>query len=538
MSAQTEQRATVLVVDDNEDNRLIALTNLELAGYRVLEADGGEAALAILAESPADLVLLDIMMPGLNGYEVCRRIRADQALRDVKVLMLTAKAATADILEGFGAGADDYVTKPFEIDELLARVGNLVGLKRAQDELRRINADLEGEVERRALELARSEARYRTIFNAVPISIMLLDPEGRIEAVNAWHEQHPLFAWLYGPPLVGQQLAEHRGAEAVGFASCVTPLLEGCRFEHQARLHAENPEGNRADVRVRGVPIRSDDGTAQGAAQGALVLHEDLTEERRLQERVLEAQKLASIGTLAQGVAHNFNNLLFVVTGSLEILRAALSGERCKMPFDQARTALTRMAALTRQLSTFSRIGEEEFRPVKVAELLADVLSAFRPALGDKIRLELDAPDDLPPVNGCPGELYQAFQGLVQNAIEALPDGGHVRVSARLDHRVLPGLDALRPVEHPCVVCEIADSGIGMDEETRRRATEPFFTTKQTVGVGLGLSASHGIVRSHGGLFEITSTPCKGTSVTVALPACDELELQAAALPKHIVKAE
>ena len=528
MNEAIRQNGTILVVDDNEDNRLIATANLEMAGYAVLEAEDGEPGLEVLAGTPVDLVLLDIMMPGMDGYEVCRRIRADEALRRVKVLMLTAKAGTRDLIKGFEVGADDYVTKPFEIDELLARVRNLVGLKRAEDELRRINADLEGEVQRRTFEVARSEARYRTIFNAVPISIMLLDAQGRIKAVNAWHEAHPLFAELYRPPLTGMQLVEHPGAIAVGITQRIGPLLEGTRFEHQARFETAGPEGDRAVVRVRAVPVTGDHDTVQGA----LVLHEDLTEEHQLQEQAIEAQKLASIGTLAQGVAHNFNNLLFVVSGSLEILRAALGPTQCQKPFEQARMALSRMATLTRQLAMFSRLGKEGRQPVRVGHLLSDVAASFRPELAADVRFEVNVPDDLPFANGRPGELYQAFHGLVQNSIEALPNGGEIRVSMRFERRLLLDFDTSIPVERPCLMCEIADTGVGMDEETQRRAFEPFFTSKQTVGVGLGLSAVHGIVRSHGGTIDIASTPGTGTSVTVVLPTCDDPKPDAAS-PEH-----
>lgn len=524
MNRAVQQSATVLVVDDNEDNRLIAATNLEMAGYTVFEAENGERGLEVLAATPVDLVLLDIMMPGIDGYEVCRRIRADEALRGFKVLMLTAKADTRDVVKGFEVGADDYVTKPFEIEELLARVRNLIGLRRAEEELRRLNADLEGEVLGRALELARSEARYRTIFNAVPISIMVLDGQGRIKAVNAWHEGHPLLAELYRPPLVGGRLAEHPGAAAVGIADRIGSLLQGTGFELEARTETTRAKDHKAVVRVRGLPITGNDGTPQGA----LVLHEDLTEERHLQERVLEAHKLASIGTLAQGVAHNFNNLLFVVTGGLEIVRSSLEGGPGLKSLDQARTALSRMAALTRQLAAFSRLGEEGHQPIQVSVPLQDVADSFRPRLPAGVSLEVDAPNDLPHVSACPGDLYHAFHALVQNAIEALPDGGEVRVSARLERRVLPGVDDSRRVERSCVVCEIGDNGIGMDEEAQRRAFEPFFTSKQTVGVGLGLSAVHGIVRSHGGLIEITSAPGQGTRIAVVLPACSEPQLEAA----------
>jgi two-component system cell cycle sensor histidine kinase/response regulator CckA len=520
MTEATQQQGVILVVDDNEDNRIIAATNLEMDGHTVLEAEDGQPALERLAATRVDLVLLDIMMPGMNGYEVCRRMRADESLRGVKVLMLTAKASTNDLVQGFAAGADDYVTKPFEIDELLARVRNLVGLKRAEDELLRLNADLEGEVERRARELARSEARYRTIFNAVPLSIMLLDQDGRVGAVNAWHEGDPTLAALYGPALVGTRLPDHPGAIVLGIADGMHDLLQGAGFEHQGPIAVRGTADEQAYIRVRGVPIRSHD----GGVEGALVLHEDLTEERRLQQQALEAEKLASIGTLAQGVAHNFNNLLFVVSGSLEILKASGGDALRQKPFEQARMAIARMGALTRQLATFSRLGEEGRHPVNVVALLRDVVGSFQGNVPEGVQVTVDSPDDLPLVHACPSELFQAFGGIIQNAIEAMPKGGEVRVSLRVGRWRGDGSPR---AELPALVCEVADNGVGMDEETKRRAFEPFFTSKQTVGVGLGLSTVHGIVRSHGGWIELESTRGQGTRVTVTLPACDQGQLDA-----------
>ena len=525
MSAAHGTNGVVLVVDDNYDNRLIAGTNLRMAGYTVLEAEDGAPALEVMEGSDVDLVLLDIMMPGMDGYEVCRRMRANEAMRRAKVLMLTAKARTEDLLKGFESGADDYVTKPFEIDELLARVRNLVGLKRAEDELRRINADLEGEVERRAQELARSQARYRTIFDAAPISIMLLDTEGRIEAVNAWHEAHPVFSALYSAPLQGTRLVDHPGAGVLGIVPLAASLLEGREFERQVRAELQCPStrGARAEarvvrvrfVRVRGVPILDE----QGTLQGALILHEDLTEEQRLRDLALEAEKLASIGTLAQGVAHNFNNLLFVVSGSLELLRSAVDSARAERPLEQARTALSRMSSLTRQLAVFCRFGEEGRQPVEMGPLAKDVAASFQDELHDGLTLTVEAAEGLPCVQGCPGELYQALHGLIRNAIEATPERGEIRVAVRQEQRAHPAAARSGAARHPWIVCEVTDTGVGMDEETRRRAFEPFFTSKQTVGVGLGLSAVHGVVRSHGGTVEIASALGRGTTVTVALPA-------------------
>ena len=183
----------ILVVEDDEDIVETVKYSLELRGFTVDVAYDGLHALRKARQDMYDLMLLDIMLPGKNGYEVSRVLKEEMEqgkIKPFKILVLTARKVDNPEREDFlstWSRADEYMYKPFEIDELLARVRNLVGLRRAEDELRRINADLEGEVERRALELARSEARYRTIVNAVPTSIMLLDGGGRIEAINAWH---------------------------------------------------------------------------------------------------------------------------------------------------------------------------------------------------------------------------------------------------------------------------------------------------------------------------------------------------------------
>ena len=160
--------------------------------------------------------------------------------------------------------------------------------------------------------------------------------------------------------------------------------------------------------------------------------------------------------------------------------------------------------------------------------MLQDVADSFRASLPQGVEITLEARDDLPRLSGRTNEMFQLFHGLVQNAIEAMPEGGQVCISVALEPRVLHDPNGSVTLERPCLVCEVSDTGIGMDEEVKRRAFEPFFTSKQTVGVGLGLSAVHGIVRSCGGLIEIISTPGQGTRVIVILPAGDEPQPDAA----------
>jgi len=245
----------------------------------------------------------------------------------------------------------------------------------------------------------------------------------------------------------------------------------------------------------------------------------DITERRRLEERVIEAQKLESIGTLAAGIAHDFNNLLTAMAGNVSLLRELpLGPPEAPQLLKSVEDAVVRATALTKQLLTFAKGGAPVREAASIRELLVDATTFV--ARGSKARCEFDVAADLAAVNVDLGQFSQVIGNLVINAIQAMPQGGTLRLGAhnvQLAADEVPGLPAGRAVR-----ITVADEGGGIPPELLPRIFDPFFTTKAE-GSGLGLSTSYAIVSRHGGRISVASTPGRGTVFTLHLPATDAL---------------
>lgn len=258
---------------------------------------------------------------------------------------------------------------------------------------------------------------------------------------------------------------------------------------------------------------------------------EDAARKERDEAALRETQKLETLGVLAGGIAHDFNNLLASVYGSLAAARtiAAALPEPARASLAphlaNAEAGATRAAELTRQLLTYGGRAPTEKRPVALAPLLGEIAELMRVPLAKRIALSLAFADDVPCVEGDPSQLRQVAMNLVTNAAEAIAEGAGT-VSVTLAHAATapPGVaplgraDAPEPTGRGFVVLTVRDDGRGMDEATRARAFEPFFSTKGP-GRGLGLATTLGILRGHGARFGVASAPGRGTTVTVAFPA-------------------
>lgn len=278
------------------------------------------------------------------------------------------------------------------------------------------------------------------------------------------------------------------------------------------------PDGQIRWIWDRAFPVRDE----HGALLRVLGVAEDVTERRVLQDRLRQAQKMEAIGRLAGGVAHDFNNLLTVVVAQSDLLLLEVpEGGELAEDIELIRGAAERGSDLTRQLLAFSR--EQVLRPrvVDVSDVVRSAERLLIRLLGRHIELVLACPEELPRVRVDPTQLEQVIVNLVVNARDAMPDGG--RVSIRTDvEEVGPEKAAEVPGlrEGRYVTLTVSDEGIGMDEGTRARLFEPFFTTRrERGGTGLGLATSYGIVKQSGGTIHVESEPGRGAAFFVRFPA-------------------
>jgi signal transduction histidine kinase len=279
----------------------------------------------------------------------------------------------------------------------------------------------------------------------------------------------------------------------------------------------EVPNATRRLLQTSIFPIRDSD----GRVVHAVVQHEDITELRRAEERLRQAQKMEAIGNLAGGIAHDFNNQLTVVKGYCDIMLQNMSpADPLREPIEQILKAAVRSISMTSHLLAYSR--EQVLRPevMNLNHVLADVVGAIRQLLGDKIELSMDLAADAGNVRADPAQLQQAITNIVVNARDAMPYGG--RLSVQTANCVLDGdyvKDHPDASAGPHVVMAFSDTGIGMDEATLQQIFDPFFTTKPLGrGTGLGLSMVYGFVKQSGGHIDVTSQPGRGSAFRVFLP--------------------
>ena len=549
-----EQESVVLVIDDDPNNLAIMTDFLEEFNFTILAAEDGESGVKRAAYSQPDLILLDIMMPGIDGYETCRRLKAQQSTRDIPVICMTALAETENKLRGFAAGAVDYITKPFQREEVLARVDVHLHLRKLTRELKNAKELLEERVEERTCQLAvanrelekevaerrqtedalrASERKFHAIFDNAFQLMGLMTPGGTLlesnrtslafsgldesDVVDKIFWESPW--WSYNSDL-RQQLKE-----------AVAKAAAGAFVRFEVTHKSADDSLHYFDFSIK--PVRDDEGNV------VLLIPEgrDITDRRKLGEQLRQSQKMEAIGTLAGGIAHDFNNILTAIIGFASILGMRMGDENPLQQYvKDILCASERAANLTKSLLSFSRKQILEPGPEQLNDIVKRLDKFLLRIIGEDIEFKtvLD-PQDLV-VNADSGQIEQVLMNLAANARDAMPDGGSLIIKTeRIEMRdPVPGF-LLEPGSY--AVLSVSDTGVGIEEPAKQRIFEPFFTTKDLgKGTGLGLSIVYGIVQQHDGQISVYSEPGRGTTFKIYLKLIgDRVEQGDAALPPPMV---
>jgi two-component system cell cycle sensor histidine kinase/response regulator CckA len=356
--------------------------------------------------------------------------------------------------------------------------------------------------------LRRSETRFRTIVNSVNEGILVLDPDGTIYDVN--DRACAMFERDHAA-MVGASIGSLDRAGAPG----VLEVLANVRVEGDTvKPFAWDVRGAgrhwHAEVELRGVEV--------DRRVRAVAVVRDVTFRIRLEEQLQQSQKMEAMGTLATGVAHDFNNVLTAIVGYAERVRAEVAPDTpAAHSIEGVLAACDQAAGVTRSLLTFGRGTPAHPTPTDLTAVARSTIDLLRPLLPDAIDVACEIPiEHRLWVRGDASQLQQVLLNLALNGRDAMPDGGRLTVALREDRGASDEPQSTR------AVLQVADSGSGMSEEVRSRVMEPFFTTKpRERGTGLGMSVVHGIVTAHRGTIQIDSRPGHGTCVTVRFPSCE-----------------
>lgn len=361
--------------------------------------------------------------------------------------------------------------------------------------------------------------RARVVFEEAPVAILVLDAEGRVVDANAAHLRMMGLDPAAPYPRLGDSVRDLPTAQEPKVRGRLEGLLRGEPFDLRDYT-LTSPYSNRVlRLNVRGVPLC--DGS--GALKGAMILTEDVTEEAELGEQLVRAQKMESLGTLAGGIAHEFNNLLSGILGHASLLRSRIpAADTLQRHVTRVEESAHRAAELTQQLMAFSRDTEPERKVIDAGQLLRELGSLLDRTMPANVRVRVERGDLDTRVEANRTQIQQALLNVCSNARDAMTGGGELRLAVGATTEP-PACLAGAPAKR-WVTLRVEDTGHGMEDAVLRRAFDPFFTTKPPgQGTGLGLAITYRIVESHGGAMDVRSTPGHGTVVEIWLPASDRL---------------
>ncbi len=566
----TEQQINphILVVEDDPIQAMKLEALLQSVGCAVRVATNGREALAMMAEARPDIVVSDILMPEMDGYEMCKQIRNSQELKQVAVILLTCLSEPQDVIRGLEAGADNFLAKPYESSGLVRMVkemhegrtahgkdstrvrfhgesyvvnstrGQILNffltlyedtllknedLARAQKELQYVNenlarlvhertADLSQEVESR--KKAEEESRERAqLLDKAHDAILVVDLDGVIRYCN--RSAKNLYGWSE-PEMIGRQVSVLLHDDKRPFpVEAMTAVQE--KGEWLEELRQVTMGGQEVTVMSSWTLVRDE----RQRPRAILCINTNLTDKKRLEAQFLRSQRLESIGTLAGGISHDLNNLIAPILLAARLLRKGIQDPDLLRIIGLLESGATRATGIVTQLLSFARGSGEDRLLMQVQHVMKETQQIVRESLSLAIDVQVDFTRDLMPVMGDPTQIQQVLMNLCINARDAMPQGGLITLSAK---NVM--IDETFASMHreakagPYVLLSVKDSGTGMPHEIQEKIFEPFFTTKEVgKGTGLGLSTVQAIVRGHGGFICLTSEPGAGSEFSIYLPA-------------------
>ncbi|OZB20647.1 MAG: hybrid sensor histidine kinase/response regulator [Marinobacter sp. 34-60-7] len=479
---------TVLLVDDNPQNLKVLYETLKDKGYRLLIANEGEKALDLAHRHHPEVILLDIMMPEMDGYEVCERLKADPETADIAVVFLSALDDLQAKVKGFALGGADYISKPFQSLEVIARVKTHARVIRLERELQARNRELQSDQTR--------------ILNSISEGIYGLDENGIIEFAN------PAAGMIMGRPvddLIGQCFFDLHFATADDNRESL-PVMATCRqgvAEGQRDIQMLRADGRGFSAEYRATPKLDN-----GELHGAVVVFRDITVELENEQALDEARtlvqeqrdqlahtsRLTTMGEMAAGFAHEVNQPLTAITNYARVSKRMMAKdepdlELLQETLDKIEAQSHRASEIIRRIRRFVKKPVTGKETLSVPVLLEDTRQFAEVDMrNNEGGIDVEVEPGVPEVLADPVQVQQVALNLIRNALEATRAAGStvpVRVSAR------------RCGEH-CVRIAVRDHGVGVPEEAEDKLFHPFYTTKDD-GMGIGLATCRSLIQGQGG---------------------------------------
>jgi len=514
----------ILAIDDKKDNlvTLSALLKNLMPDCVMITAQSGMEGIEKARIELPDVILLDVVMPDMDGFETCHRLTSDKRTGHIPVIMITAiKTDSRSRTKGMDIGANSFLAKPIDEYELVSQLKVALRIKKAEDALRGEREDLEKKVRERTIALQASEEKFRLLIETTGDIIYNVNRKGFLTYVNPTMERT-----LDYP---------HHELEGKSFAQILAPeCIDSVKDHFKRAMKGEIVPVYEADlIRKDGTRLSIEFNVStvydpEGNPVGRYGIGRDVTDRRRaveerqsMEKQLFQAQKMEAIGTLAGGIAHDFNNILGAMIGYTELALDEDRKERRIHDLQEVLKGAERAGNLVKQILSFSRQDNQDKKPLDIKILLKEAIKFLRASIPATIEIHQDITADTCNILADPTQIYQVIMNLVTNAAYAMKKAGGVlkielSVIALATGEIIHHPD-LRP--GPYVRLSVSDTGHGIDQAHINRIFDPFFTTKDKgEGTGLGLSVVFGIVKSHDGVVNVYSEPEKGATFNVYLP--------------------
>jgi len=538
----------ILAIDDTPDNLISikALLGIMIKSCEVLTAGSGREGIETALREQPDVILLDIHMPELDGFQVCRILKSDPRTTAIPVVILTAlKTGSHHRVKALELGADAFLTKPINESELAAQVKAMLRIKAAEDLLRNENERLEILVEKRVRELiianeqlvmetderktvqktlTESENRFRTMIEKSPLPMLITDSSQNIVFLNDKFIER-----------FGYTLEDIGTADQWWMTAYPDPAYrEKVRKSWETAVNIAEATGKDINMQVCEILTKTREKKTCEVnmvplGDVSLIVMNDITDRiavetqrMQLEKQLQQAQKMEAVGALAGGIAHDFNNILSPLIGFTELLKEDIpEASPLNESVDEILKASFRARDLVRQILSFSRQMDQEVMPIKLHPIVKETLLLSKAIIPTTITICNDIDRTCPAVLADATQIHQLVMNLITNAFHAMEETGGT-LTVYLKHRELSPQETrdldLVPGQYICL--GIKDTGVGMDENVLARIFDPYFTTKGiTKGTGLGLSVVHGIVKNYMGEISVSSRIGEGTEFKVYLPA-------------------
>lgn len=472
----SSDKRTILVVDDRPANRYAMVHALMRSGFQVIEAESGREALELAKQMPA-AILLDVKLPDILGYEVCRRLKSNPRTNHIPVLQLSAAFVDNESrVYALESGADAYLTQPVEPNVLLATVKSLVKLHEAES-------------------LAKlASKQWQATFDALGEGVALIAPDRTIQRCNHAMTQ-----------LLGLTYVE---IENVALSQLLREILN-FDLADETTLSPQDVLVSSQFFRLSLEPVYLDE-----VKTGSIFILADITRQKLAEHAALVNERLAATGRLANTIAHEINNPLEAITNLLYLLRGPLAESAEGSAYLlSAERELERVSRISRQILSFHRESSVQVA-VDLCDLMEDVLALNNRELVDRRLSVVKEWKAQVIVHAFPAQLRQVFSNVIRNAIEASGRGAAIRI--RISKCTL-----YREPSEPGARVTISDSGVGIHSQNLPKVFDAFFTTKDLKGTGVGLWLSSTIVQEHRGRIQLKSSTQanhSGTCLSILLP--------------------